>query len=100
MALQAGSPAPAKASVSPQPKSSLDNPFFWEKSSLLPPTPLDQRKYVLTIALYAKANIDVDEIRHYAAKPELVLPAPEAVPIGVETAAQQTARAGREDHFV
>ncbi len=82
--------------TSPQPKSSLDIPFFWEKLSVLPPTPLDQWKDAFTIALYAKTNIDVEGIRHFAPRPELLLPALEPTPSGVETAAQQTARTGRD----
>ncbi len=56
---------------------------------------MDQWKDSFTIALYAKTNIDVEEIRYYSPKPELVLPAPETPPDGVETNAQQAARLGR-----
>ncbi len=57
---------------------------------------MDQWKDAFTIALYAKTNIDVEEIRHFSPKPELVLPAPEATPGGVKTAAQQAARLARD----
>ena len=93
MALQAGSSAPATVTASPPPKSSLDIAFFWEKVSLLPPVPMDQWKDSFTIALYAKTNIDVEEIRYYSPKPEL---APEPTPPGVETNAQQATRLGRD----
>ena len=64
--------------------------------SVLPPTPLDQWSYAFTNALYVKTNFDVEEIRHFSPRPELVLPAPEPTPSGVETATQQTVRAGRD----
>ena len=60
MALQAGS---SSVGSFPQPKASLDIPFFREKQSLLPHILMDQWKDAFTIALYAKTNADVEEIR-------------------------------------
>ena len=77
----------------PQPKISLDIPFFWEKQSLFSPIPMDQWKHAFTIALYAKTNVDVEEIRYFSPRPEFVLSPPEALAAGVE---MQQQRAGHE----
>ena len=72
-------------------KTILDIPMFWERPSAMLPMPLDRWKEMFTIALYAKTNIDVEEVKEFTEKPILILPDPEEE-TGVETGAQKTAR--------
>ena len=57
---------------------------------------MDQWKDAFTIALYAKTNVDVEEIRYFSPRPELVLPPPEPLLVGVEAQQQKAPQEARD----